>query len=86
MGAFLSKARFRLLNLFRPSFGPRPVNTRPTIQEEPDLYHKGGFQPVSLGDTFQSGRYMILRKLGYGQYSTVWLAKDSKYVKIPRPV
>lgn len=46
--------------------------------EEPDLYTTGGFHRVSLGDTFDHGRYAILRKLGYGQYSTVWLAQDFK--------
>ncbi|OJD16067.1 CMGC/SRPK protein kinase [Emergomyces pasteurianus Ep9510] len=50
---------------------PRPAG------EEPDLYGVGGFHRVALGDTFDAGRYRILRKLGYGQYSTVWLARDS---------
>ncbi|PKY03351.1 kinase-like protein [Aspergillus campestris IBT 28561] len=49
------------------------------ITEEPDDYHPGGLHPVSLGDTFNFNQYEILRKLGYGQYSTVWLARDSKY-------
>ncbi|KAK9234398.1 protein kinase, partial [Lipomyces kononenkoae] len=55
------------------------------ITEEPDLYQVGGFHRVSLGDTFDSGKYTILRKLGYGQYSTVWLATDSnakRYVAV----
>ncbi|KAJ6119072.1 protein kinase, partial [Penicillium samsonianum] len=46
--------------------------------EEADFYSTGGFHPVSLGDTFNSGTYKVMRKLGYGQYSTVWLARDSK--------
>ncbi|KAL4807995.1 protein kinase [Aspergillus unguis] len=49
------------------------------VAEEPDHYETGGFHPVSLGDRFNSDQYTILRKLGYGQYSTVWLARDSKY-------
>lgn len=48
--------------------------------EEPDFYKTGGFHPISLGDKFHHDQYTILRKLGYGQYSTVWLARDSKYV------
>lgn len=55
----------------------QPVSRPPTI-EEADFYSTGGFHPVSLGDTFNSGSYKVLRKLGYGQYSTVWLARDSK--------
>ncbi|KAA8642452.1 uncharacterized protein ATNIH1004_011396 [Aspergillus tanneri] len=49
--------------------------------EEPDYYKPGGFHPVSFGDSFKNGQYAILRKLGYGQYSTVWLARDSKHQK-----
>lgn len=30
---------------------------------------------MHLGDVFND-RYMVVRKLGYGQYSTVWLARD----------
>lgn len=36
------------------------------------------FCRVSLGDRFNDERYIALRKLGYGQYSTVWLARDSR--------
>ncbi|KAL4935707.1 hypothetical protein BDV06DRAFT_217227 [Aspergillus oleicola] len=48
------------------------------VAEEPDYYTAGGFHPISLGNSFHNGQYTILRKLGYGQYSTVWLASDSK--------
>ncbi|QSS60981.1 serine kinase [Histoplasma capsulatum] len=52
-----------------------------TVTEEPDYYRIGGFHPISLGDTFHHGKYTILRKLGYGQYSTVWLARDARHEK-----
>lgn len=47
-------------------------------QEEPNDYGRGGLHRVKLGDKFNNQRYTILRKIGYGQYSTVWLAFDSK--------
>lgn len=39
-------------------------------------YVPGGLHTVALGDTFYGGRYCIRDKLGYGGYSTVWLARD----------
>ena len=47
------------------------------FKEEPFLYGPGGFHLVALEDKFRDGRYIILRKIGYGEYSTVWLAHDS---------
>ena len=40
----------------------------------------GGFYPVRLGETFDDGRFVITRKLGWGGFSSVWLAGDRKYV------
>ncbi|CAG8901418.1 unnamed protein product [Penicillium egyptiacum] len=45
-------------------------------QESLSRYKPGGYHPVTLGDTFKHGRYEIHHKLGYGGFSTVWLAKD----------
>lgn len=44
--------------------------------EDVELYRPGGFHPVHLGDTFSNGRYRIIHKLGYGGFSTVWLARE----------
>ena len=37
----------------------------------------GGYHPVRVGDLFNN-RYSIIRKLGWGHFSTVWLAWDVK--------
>lgn len=31
---------------------------------------------MSVGDVFKEGRYVVLAKLGWGHFSTVWLAQD----------
>lgn len=41
-------------------------------------YHPGGYHPVHLDDSFNNGQYKVIRKLGDGAYSTVWLARDVK--------
>ncbi|KAJ5688984.1 kinase-like domain-containing protein [Penicillium macrosclerotiorum] len=52
--------------------------------ENPARYRKGGYHPVNIGDLIQD-RYRVVHKLGFGTYSTVWLAFDkdtSHYVAI----
>ncbi|KAJ7627554.1 kinase-like domain-containing protein [Mycena polygramma] len=51
--------------------------------EDDSDYVPGGFFPVKLGDVLgpegsapDSSRYRISAKLGYGTFSTVWLARD----------
>jgi serine/threonine-protein kinase SRPK3 len=44
-------------------------------EEPPERYCPGGYHPVHLGEIFND-EYQIISKLGYGVYSTVWLAKD----------
>ncbi|KFA75783.1 hypothetical protein S40288_09664 [Stachybotrys chartarum IBT 40288] len=41
-------------------------------------YRPGGYHPVQLGDTFKDGQYKVIRKLGEGSYSTVWLTQDTR--------
>ncbi|KAI9511789.1 kinase-like protein [Russula earlei] len=49
----------------------------PKDEESPADYNNGGYLQVKLSDPFKDGRYTIVRKLGWGHFSTVWLAKDS---------
>lgn len=44
-----------------------------------ESYQSGGFHPVDIGDKFKGNRYTIVRKLGHGSSSTVWLAQDTMY-------
>ncbi|KAJ2994830.1 serine/threonine protein kinase, CMGC group [Globomyces sp. JEL0801] len=48
-------------------------------EEDEDDYKKGGYHPVNIGDCFNNNRYRVVRKLGWGHFSTVWLAKDKKF-------
>uniref|UniRef100_A0A5B7AID1 non-specific serine/threonine protein kinase n=1 Tax=Davidia involucrata TaxID=16924 RepID=A0A5B7AID1_DAVIN len=48
-------------------------------------YRRGGYHAVRIGDSFKHGRYVVQSKLGWGHFSTVWLAWDiqkSKYVAL----
>ena len=44
-------------------------------QEDPQDYIKGGYHPVKISDVFNN-RYCVVRKLGWGHFSTVWLCWD----------
>ena len=48
--------------------------------ENLERYCVGGFHPVHIGDRFHD-RYQIFHKLGFGSFSTVWLAKDLKLAR-----
>jgi serine/threonine-protein kinase SRPK3 len=54
---------------------PEATNTTNLITEPRDRYVVDGYHPVGLGDVFNK-RYVVLGKLGFGKYSTVWLAQD----------
>ncbi|KAI1400977.1 kinase-like protein [Hypoxylon fuscum] len=51
--------------------GPRGI-----CEENLKRYCLGGYHPVHIGDEFHGGRYKVITKLGYGVYSTVWLARN----------
>ncbi len=41
-------------------------------------YKIGGYHPMHVGEILIE-RYVIIQKLGWGHFSTVWLAKDLNY-------
>lgn len=49
-------------------------------EEEEDFhdYCPGGYHPVRLNESYKNGRYITTRKLGWGHFSTVWLARDTQ--------
>lgn len=47
--------------------------------EDAFRYTRDGFHPVRPGDVYYEGRYRVIRKLGFGSYSTVWLAEETVY-------
>lgn len=58
----------------------KAANVKPLGQhEKQEDYRLGGYHPVRLGDVMNE-RYRVIRKLGYGQYSTVWLVEDNRFV------
>ncbi|KAG9242297.1 kinase-like domain-containing protein [Calycina marina] len=46
-------------------------------EEDSEDYCKGGYHPVTVGEQFKEGKYTVVRKLGWGHFSTVWLSKDN---------
>ena len=61
----------------RSALPGRNIPARAFSEESLARYCKGGYHPVRIGDVFANGRNKVLCKLGYGVYSTVWLAFDS---------
>ena len=46
-------------------------------QEDPSDYCRGGYHVVNINDVYH-GRYHVIRKLGWGHFSTVWLCLDKR--------
>lgn len=47
-------------------------------EEGAQNYKEGGYHVVNLNDVFYD-RYIVVQKLGWGHFSTVWLCKDTKF-------
>ncbi|KAL9333041.1 hypothetical protein Peur_073180 [Populus x canadensis] len=66
--------------------GDRSEESDYTSEDEgTEDYRRGGYHAVRIGDTFKNGSYVVQSKLGWGHFSTVWLAWDtqgSRYVAL----
>ncbi|KAI9820315.1 MAG: serine/threonine protein kinase, CMGC group [Pycnora praestabilis] len=56
--------------------GPDDTAENTADEEDSEDYCKGGYHPVTVGEVFKDGKYTVVRKLGWGHFSTVWLSKD----------
>uniref|UniRef100_A0A8D3BXA7 non-specific serine/threonine protein kinase n=1 Tax=Scophthalmus maximus TaxID=52904 RepID=A0A8D3BXA7_SCOMX len=54
---------------------PEPLAAYEEQQENPADYGTGGYYPVEIGEIFVD-RYQVVKKLGWGHFSTVWLCWD----------
>ncbi|PVH70420.1 hypothetical protein DL98DRAFT_437059, partial [Cadophora sp. DSE1049] len=62
---------------FVDSYGEGDVKD---VSEPLERYGQGLYYPVCIGQVL-AGRYRIEHKLGWGGYSTVWMAHDIQYRK-----
>ena len=63
-----------------PTINPALLFAREStaFHDDPDNYVIGGYHPAYIGEIFND-RYVAMRKLFQGKYSSVWLAKDLKH-------
>ncbi|XP_036957440.1 SRSF protein kinase 2-like isoform X3 [Acanthopagrus latus] len=54
---------------------PEPLAAYDEQQENPEDYDIGGYYHVEIGEIFVD-RYQVVKKLGWGHFSTVWLCWD----------
>ncbi|KPA86841.1 putative protein kinase [Leptomonas pyrrhocoris] len=56
---------------------------RDRFEEDKSAYKEGGYLTVTPGKIVHS-RYVLIQKLGWGEFSTVWLAYDTKHATLGR--
>ncbi|KPI87225.1 putative protein kinase [Leptomonas seymouri] len=56
---------------------------RDRFEEDKNAYKEGGYLSVVPGKIVHS-RYVLIQKLGWGEFSTVWLAYDTKHATLGR--
>ncbi|KAK4156798.1 protein kinase dsk1 [Chaetomidium leptoderma] len=59
------------------SSSPEDAAENTADEEDSEDYCKGGYHPVTIGENFKDGKYTVVRKLGWGHFSTVWLSRDN---------
>ncbi|CAN1832770.1 Protein kinase dsk1 [Linum perenne] len=80
---FLSQQRWCLPKMAEAGDGDRSElsdysSSSSSEDEGTQDYRRGGYHPVRIGDSFRNGRYVVQSKLGWGHFSTVWLAWDTQ--------
>ncbi|KAK6580198.1 hypothetical protein PZA11_007220 [Diplocarpon coronariae] len=77
-GAANSTSKSSAMNRSSSSTSSREDAAENTADEEDsEDYCKGGYHPVQVGEQFKDGKYTVVRKLGWGHFSTVWLSRNN---------
>lgn len=53
------------------------LEVNPDNEEDLKDYVPGGYHTCYIGETYKNEKYTLVRKLGWGHFSTVWLARDN---------
>lgn len=53
------------------------LEVNPDNEEDLKDYVPGGYHTCFIGETYKNEKYTLVRKLGWGHFSTVWLARDN---------
>lgn len=52
-------------------------DVNPENEEDLKDYVPGGYHTCYIGETYKNNKYTLVRKLGWGHFLTVWLARDN---------